>query len=225
MALDVNETTLVQVTNLGSRPLKYQYASRPYLLPPGKATGVPYYAAQTWFGDPTAVDTEDNRARSAEVDRMGVLYALGGTNWTTEEPFTHVDPTNEKVTFEYVERDGVYWHPNLPWVEVKTLEGEVLPVVVVDPAGDDVTPAEASSKSEAKATADAIATLQSQLHSLQLQLARTNQPVAPGAEFASDATTTSPAIAPESAPEPTAGRPSVDKPRGPGRPRKNPLPT
>lgn len=224
--LDINETSLVQVTNLGTAPLKYSYASRPYYLAPGRTVGVPYYAASLWFGNPTAIDTgtsEDRhlKHRTIEIDRLSALYGLCGAPWSTDGPFTQTDPIDSRIAREYVVRsDGQYYHPHLPNVRVTDLEGTVLPVVVMDPEGADITPVDASSKSEARATQDAISSLQQQLRSLQLQLARQSAPTGPADDTMAAGTTDTPLVAPD-APEPTAGKPTIDAPRRPGRPRKN----
>jgi hypothetical protein len=225
---DINETTLVQITNLGDKPLHYKYGSRPYILPPGKIIGVPYYAACVWFGNPLAVDEgtseeRDRKFRTEEIDRLSTLYGLCGAPWNSSEPYIQSDFMDDRISFEYDKRDdGWFWHPNLPNVRVTTLEGDTLPVVVMDPEGETVTPAEASSKSEARATTAAIESLQQQLHSLRLQLARQNEGVVAVPDESRQGVTDAPEVLPEAQPSTVRG-PTIDAPadkRGPGRPRK-----
>lgn len=130
-AADVNEMPvsgdIVRVTNRSDVPMAKAFNGKSYVLHPDKETAVPFDAICLWFGDPRSDDLIRNRMndrgivtyipdRASEVRRLRLYWGL---------------PFGDETSFE----GG--WTPT---VDVFTLEGAPLPIVLNDPSGTSITP-------------------------------------------------------------------------------------
>lgn len=150
---DISNEALI-VENLGEGDFKAQFGGQWYRVAPGEKAIIRRDAAFLWFGDPRMIDTVRNgrvlAARSNEVDRIKLRYGI--TDFT--------DPQNGvRLTWD-----------DLPQVRVTNSSGEEIKMVIHDPAGDVVTPAE-QTREENKVLQATVDKMKSELASLTAQMA------------------------------------------------------
>ncbi len=225
---EFNEYTAVKVTNLGDKEFRGGHAGKTHALAPGESRFLPWDAARRWCGDPFAVNVGQDKSthwRSGEVDRLSTLYGIYSNPWTSDEPFEVIDefgPSSLKPHV-YVEReDGKFYHPYLPNLRVETADGQVLKTVIDDPEGDDITPAQQSTVTEAKAMSALREELERKLRQVDLIMAQQAKvPANPEFEGDTGNVTDQPSVTPEPrTPGPTVGDPRANGPRR-GRPPKS----
>lgn len=236
MAEKIHHSTLCEVKNVGTAPVKVGYDNMVWVIKPQQTSTIPYFAACLMFGDPRSVDTDvndpDKRHRTMEAARLDILYGTYSAPWYKDEPYTWKNPIDARPELEreYVPlADGRFIHPNLPRVEVHFSDGERIVTVIEDPAGDGLTDAKRTAQSESKVQGDQIAELQRQLAQLQYQQSMTSQKIQANPDFEGDlgAATEAPAVTPSPRPVidddggiAASGTSSTSR-RGPGRPRKD----
>lgn len=112
---------MVRVTNQGDADFRDGYANTNYRIPPGDRIIVPWGAACLWFGDPDIIDrpTLSQFDRQDEIDR---LYMRMGC----------YDGDGESSTSRFQRRQ--------PQVEVSTLEGGVITMLVQKIDGTNAPP-------------------------------------------------------------------------------------
>lgn len=118
MALDI-----VRLTN--NEPVTFQdfYGSVPYVCPPGDSIIIPFDAACTWFGDPRVSD----RPTLSQYDRRGEFERV-----------------KTRAGFSVLEAQSTPWTAKN--IEIASLQGERLYMVIEDPLGDKSTLQNVSSK-------------------------------------------------------------------------------
>lgn len=235
MAEHIPQTTVVNIRNLtDDQTYKWGWDSNWWVLEPGKSIVAPYFGFVNWLGDPRAVNIGDPDAnqevqyRSNEVRRLGVLYGIYDRPWHKDTAYKSHDHTDTRpaddgmrdhVDHTYVQRpDGRFWHPHLPCVEVTDLSGNVIRTIIDDPEGNNLTPADATTKAEKGALEAQMAEMQSTLASLQLQLAVKNNALQANPDFEGDVagSTDQPAVQPV-AREEEIPRATVDQPSAPSK--------
>lgn len=186
--MSYDDTTALKVKNLSKRPLKAQHANQKYVIKPGESRFLPAPAAFHWCGNPDARDVGDpdtsrgTQKRREERERLSVLYGVYSFPWAVDAPYVAEDPIDARGSVKYDKRrDGQYWHPNLPEIEVTTFDGTVLPTVLADPFGENLAEnlEKATDRAERNVLESNVAELQRKLAELQLELARTRVDVEP----------------------------------------------
>lgn len=111
---------MVRVKNVGDKPFRDSFANQPFEVLPNKETFVPFDAAALWFGHPELYDVSPRqRARTQMYARLRQRYgAFDDTN--RDDKVTSAD---EK------------WEQNRPRIEVYSLDGERIYMVIDDPDG------------------------------------------------------------------------------------------
>lgn len=123
---------IVKVRNNGPTPLKWQWDSRRYLIPPGGEEFVPFECMKLYLGDPRASEkiysTRDERGvvgfvsdRPTEVRRLRMMY---------DHRFGEYIP-GEVNAFDST---------RIPDVQVFDLRGDTVPTVIDDPEGRGIVP-------------------------------------------------------------------------------------
>lgn len=102
---------LVRVKNVHEVTFQDRWASTPYVIPPGQESLVPWGAACNWFGDPYVID----KPQLSQFDRQDEIHRL-----ETRLGCYDGDDKNRLQRFE----------ENRPHVEVTTLEGDVIQMLV-----------------------------------------------------------------------------------------------
>jgi hypothetical protein len=169
---DDNQPVLVK--NLSAETLSYQYDRKIYSFAPGAESIVPLVACRLWFGNPYSRDfgkLKHQRARTNEKNRLSTRLGVYSNPWTVTKPTTVYDHRlRDPVEYEYEQRGDLFFHPNIPHVVVRSLEGEVLPVLVSHPdvtEGLDIAPTSGTETLE-----DAIARMERQMHAMKLEFAQ-----------------------------------------------------
>lgn len=135
---------VVRIRNVGSEPWSDSFGGVRYQASPGSETLAPFDAACLWFGHPEAVDLNDRESyRTDEYQRLRTRYGV-----------YHNDDL---------------WEPHTPNIEVWDLDGNRLVMVLNDPEGKHLTPAQ-TSVAEQQNLQVMVAALQSQLRQVQAQL-------------------------------------------------------
>lgn len=130
-----------RVTNENTKPFKGKYERQVYVIDPGQTVTVPFSAAILWFGDPRSIDTVQllrneygkvTNMLPSRPDEIKRLRFKHGGNLTGDES-----------TFEETDDNGrTFLMPHLPVVSVRTLDGDVITMVVSDPEGNNPLGAE-----------------------------------------------------------------------------------
>lgn len=134
IAPQVNLGDIVKVINHGPRPLKLMWDSRKYVIAPDAEEFVPFECAKLYFGDPRALENvqsvRDDRGvvgfvsdRATEVRRLRLLW---------DHSFGEYIP-GEVDAFDTA---------RIPHVDVFTVRGERVPMVLDDPEGNAIIPAQ-----------------------------------------------------------------------------------
>lgn len=122
-------------------PLELRWNNRPYIIPAGQEKHVPFECAKVYFGDPRSVEgvirIKDDMGNDMIVaDRVAEVIRLQGF-WQNSKM-----ATNQAKFREYIPGDRSYLSEGvsdlLPNVEVFSLTGERIYMVVDDPYGDHV---------------------------------------------------------------------------------------
>lgn len=122
--LDIGD--YVNVENLGDKPLVLEYDSRRHVIEPGATRPIPFEAANVYFGDPRA-----SGVIAAKRDSVGRVQFIPDRATEVRRLRTLYD--NQLGD----EREIV----NHPQVRVTDYDGNLVPTVLHDPAGDSVTTA------------------------------------------------------------------------------------
>lgn len=188
MATDIPTNTVVQVTNLSSTTTyKFQWESTTWNIKPGQTVIAPYYGMCNWFGNPQTVNVGDSDAnretqhRTEEVKRLSVLYGTYAHPWSFPSPYIAYDHTDNRdiTNVTYEQRDGLYWHPQIPWIEVQDIDGGRILTVLEDPDGDGVAGGiDPTLQAESASLKAALATMQQKLAQLEIQQARSDAQLA-----------------------------------------------
>lgn len=106
-----------RVLNVGDKPIDETYNNQPYHIPPGGDAFIPFGALDTWFGNPNAVDGDEEHRRYRKMEWDRLRERAGAYS------------------------DDVLWEQNKPKVEIYTSAGERVTTVIDDPVGVKVSPA------------------------------------------------------------------------------------
>jgi hypothetical protein len=107
---------MVRVKNTGKKPFSDRWGSVPYMLNPGDTAMVPWGGAVNWFGDPYLID----KPTLAQYDRQEEIQRL-------ETRLGCYDGDDKTRSQRFVE--------NKPSVEVSTLDGDVITMLIDDMDG------------------------------------------------------------------------------------------
>lgn len=131
---------VLHVKNKGSKPLVLAYDSRRHVIEPGATRPIPFEAAALYFGDPRsggAVQSKRDEVgrvsfiadRATEVRRLRTLYDVHPQNVNADGGQEWGDETQLPASA-------------IPNVEVHDYDGNPVRMVIHDPAGDHISPAQ-----------------------------------------------------------------------------------
>lgn len=145
---------LVRVKNLGDRPLRVAYNSKPIVIPAGQEIPMEKEAACVHFGNwelrnfPELSDPELRDARTLEYKRIRTLYGF----------------------HELVEDSEGTFQSSVPKVEIYEMDGSKVVTVLEDPKGDTLSVSGSSVTDKdaiLQAMRDQMAAMQSQMEELE----------------------------------------------------------
>ncbi len=155
----------VRVRNTGTEVFTGRYDGQVFPIHPGSEHFVPFVAACLWFGHPDAMDVDArNKYRTDEVERLRTKYGIYEATAMMNVP-------------------GIADTPGHPWandtrdaflvltpdVEVYTLAGQKLIMVIDDPEGTTINP-DTITQAERAQDQDLIANMKAQMAQMQTML-------------------------------------------------------
>lgn len=199
MGLGPNDS--VRIVNVGDQQWSDMFGGVQYRINPGGEAFVPFPAVCLWFGHPDAVDIDPrNRHRTDEVARLRTKYGV----------YEHTVVPESRPDLGEIGTDA--WENVRPRIDVYALTGEKLVMVMDDPDGTNVTPAQLTI-AEQQSSGQMLATMQAQMAEMQREIARLRSQedaLADGGAVGEDTDPTAPVVAsPPAPPAPASGAKKV----------------